>query len=79
MAEDKADPLAGSYAAAKHALRGLVDSVNSEQESEIKLLLFSPGYMQTDLLPSNSRPRQDGLAESPRVVAARLIDYIENN
>jgi short-subunit dehydrogenase len=77
VAEQKPDPLASSYAAAKHALKGFVDSVNAEQSPFAKLLLFSPPYMLTDMLPANSHPRLNDRAENPLVVAERLIEYIE--
>ncbi len=82
VAENQADPQAASYAAAKHALKGLITTVqqenliaNNRQAPEI--LLFSPGYMQTDLLPLHSEPRQKGLAEKPEVVAEKLIAMIQ--
>jgi short-subunit dehydrogenase len=83
VAEDKADPRASSYSAAKHALRGLVGTIQEEikAQPEKKLpqvLLFSPPYMQTDLLPAHSQPRLNDRAENPEVVARRLIEYIEN-
>lgn len=82
VAEDKADPRASSYSAAKHALRGLVSSVQEEIKTQGKglpqVLLFSPPYMQTDLLPAHSHPRLSDRAENPEVVARRLIEYIEN-
>lgn len=62
IAEDKPDPLAASYSAAKHALRGLVTSVQAEMQSElatsIDLRLFSPTYMDSALLPKSAKPRQ---------------------
>lgn len=79
VAENAADPKAASYAAAKHALRGLVTTINAEQEAQPKVLLFSPGYMQTELLPLHSEPRLTNRAESAEVVACRLIEYIENH
>jgi short-subunit dehydrogenase len=77
VAEDKADPRASSYSAAKHALKGLVESIQAEQKSVPEILLFSPPYMQTDLLPAHSQPRLSDRAENPEVVAERLIEYIE--
>lgn len=77
IAEDKADPNAASYAAAKHALKGLIDTINAEQSAFCKVLLFSPGYMQTDLLPPNSWSRLGDRVENPKLVAERLIEYIE--
>ncbi len=78
IAENQPDPMAGSYAAAKHALKGLVTTLTMENLN-LKLELFSPGYMQTDLLPMNSEPRQNGLAENPVDVAKKLIALIEKN
>lgn len=91
VAEDKADPRASSYSAAKHALKGLVGSIQAEQRELLavqgeqkavqktmpQVLLFSPPYMQTDLLPAHSQPRLSDRAENPEVVAERLIEYIE--
>lgn len=54
IAESQGDPGAASYSAAKHALRGLVDSIVKE-ESSVEVKLFSPGYMDTDLLPQGVR------------------------
>lgn len=83
VAEDKADPRASSYSASKHALRGLVSTVQEEIKAQShktmpQVLLFSPPYMQTDLLPAHSHPRLSDRAENPEVVAGRLIEYIEN-
>lgn len=77
VAEDKPDPQAASYAAAKHALKGLVESVQCEQSLPFRVQLYSPGYMQTDLLPANSKPRLADRAEKPELVARLLIEYIE--
>ncbi len=79
IAEDKPDPMAASYAAAKHGLRGLITTVQKEDAKIPKILLFSPGYMQTDLLPVESWPYQQGLAEDAATVAKRLIAAIEKN
>lgn len=59
VAEASADPLAASYASAKHGLKGLVSSLNSEA-CGIDLRLFSPPYMDTDLLPNGSHPHLEG-------------------
>lgn len=76
IAENKPDPGAASYCAAKHALRGLVSTLQAENKSAFKIDLFSPGYMATDLLPAQSWPRQQGLAESAENVATQLIDSL---
>jgi short-subunit dehydrogenase len=78
IAEDQADPKSASYAAAKHALKGLITSIQNENPA-LALDLFSPGYMQTELLPANSEPRQKGLAQNPVDVAKKLIATIEKN
>lgn len=81
IAESKPDPKAASYAAAKHALKGLIDTVQFELDlvQGLRVHLFSPGYMQTDLLPAHSEPRQKQLAENPLDVAKKLITVIERN
>lgn len=83
VAESKPDPKAASYAAAKHALKGLVETIQLEMAGDkallgdLRLQLFSPGYMQTDLLPAHSEPRQKQWAENPLDVAKKLITMIE--
>lgn len=79
IAEDKPDPLAASYAAAKHALKGLVTTIQMEDVKKPKVLLFSPGYMQTELLPQASWPAKQGLTEDVMKVAEKLIALIEKN
>lgn len=74
IAGSKPDPGAASYAAAKHALRGLITSVQGENlKDAADVRLYSPGYMQTDLLPAHSKPRQQGLALNPSDVAKELL------
>lgn len=60
VAENDPDPQAASYCAAKHALKGLVLSLRGENP-EWDLRLFSPGYMDTDLLPRHAAVRQQGV------------------
>lgn len=60
VAESAADPGAAMYSASKHALRGLIATVQAElkaSKSARDLRLFSPGYMDTDLLPKKAWPR----------------------
>ena len=73
IAENKPDPGAASYCAAKHALKGLVATLQAENNSAFNIQIFSPGYIETDLLPAHSWPRQQGLAESAENVADQLI------
>lgn len=77
IAENQPDPKASAYCAAKHALRGLVTSVQKENPP-LDVRLFSPGYMDTPLLPANAWPRQQGLAEKPEKVAEMLWAWIHN-
>lgn len=79
VAEQSADPNAASYAAAKHALKGLISSIQHESVKSPQIELFSPGYMQTDMLPVTSWPIAQGLSESPRLVAEKLMTVIEKN
>lgn len=80
IAENKPDPGAASYCAAKHALKGLVTTLQAENrtnnENAFTIQLFSPGYIETDLLPAQSWPRQQGLALSAENVAGQLIDSL---
>jgi short-subunit dehydrogenase len=78
IAESQPDPKASSYAAAKHALKGLIGTIDCEG-SWVPVRLFSPGYMQTDLLPAHSEPRQKQIAENPLDVAKKLIAMIEKS
>lgn len=75
IAEKKPDPQAAMYCAAKHALRGLISSVQLEKP-QIDLRLFSPGYMQTALLPQKSWPRLKGLAQKVEPVAEEFVDFM---
>lgn len=93
IAEAKPDPGAASYAAAKHALKGLIQSVQSESEELLKkkslhpqknlewtIKLFSPGYMDTRMLPPQSWPRQvSGLVKDPKDVSIELLQFLESN
>lgn len=66
VAESEPDPKAASYCAAKHALKGLVLSLRAENP-DWDLRLFSPGYMDTDLLPKNAAVRKRGVHNAARV------------
>ena len=60
VAESDADPNATSYASAKHALKGLFASLRKEYPNW-DLRLFSPGYIDTELLPANAAVRKHGV------------------
>ena len=79
IAENKADFGAAAYASAKHALRGLISSVQTESPL-IDLRLFSPGYMNTTLLPKVAWPREmPGLVAEPSSVAAELLRWMQDS
>lgn len=70
VAESGPDMQAASYAAAKHALKGLFATLRLENP-DFDIRLFSPGYMDTDMLPKNAAVRQRGVY-SPQMVAQEL-------
>jgi len=74
VAEGKADPLASSYASAKHGLKGLVASLR-EEKLNVDLRLFSPPYMETDLLPKNSEPYSKGQVKSSAEIAKLFYEW----
>ncbi|MCB0414136.1 MAG: SDR family oxidoreductase [Bdellovibrionales bacterium] len=72
IAESKADPKSASYSAAKHALLGLMKSV-VEEGAFIDLRLFSPGYINTSLMPKADSLRSQGIKVfEPKEVAVEL-------
>lgn len=79
IAEVKPDAMASSYCAAKHALKGLVSTLQTEASSKFKIKLFSPGYMATELLPAQSAPRLQNLAENPAEVAKKLVEFLDSD
>jgi short-subunit dehydrogenase len=72
IAESQADPLSASYAASKHALKGLVTSVQAESPA-CDIRLVSPGYMKTELLPITSEPYAK--AAEPQLIAEKLVAW----
>lgn len=75
VAEAHPDPFAAMYCASKHALKGLITSLQSEGYP-IPLTLFSPGYMNTQMLPKTAWPRQQGLAVEPDIIAQQLLQLV---
>jgi len=77
IAEAKPDAKAASYAAAKHGLKGLVSSLRQETTKDLRL--FSPGYMQTSLLPPDAEQRVAGkTVENPQKVAEIFVQWAMN-
>lgn len=73
ICEEKPDPMAASYAAAKHALRGLYTSLSKENPLW-DLRLFSPGYLDTELLPLGAAVRYKKVW-SPFKVAKQFVEW----
>lgn len=92
IAESQPDPGAAAYCASKHALRALIETIHLEQantaspaaltsdvpgnSAKIQIKLFSPGYMNTGLLPQGSWPREQGIAVDPHLEALKLYDEV---
>jgi short-subunit dehydrogenase len=77
IAESNPDPGAAAYCAGKHALKGLITTLQKEELS-FDLRLLSPGYMQTGLLPEGSWPRKSGKARLPADIAQQMIQSISD-
>jgi 3-oxoacyl-[acyl-carrier protein] reductase len=75
VAEANSDPGAASYAASKHGLRGLLTTIKDENPAA-DVRLFSPGYMDTDMLPATAKARQLPVW-SPAVVADDLLKWMK--
>ncbi len=83
IAESSPDIKASSYAAAKHALKGLITTLQAEnmkeQKHHLRIKLFSPGYIKTDLLPENSAPRLKNIALEASEVASQMFEFIDSD
>ncbi len=75
VAEDKPDPMASSYAASKHGMFGLIKSIQGESP-HLDLRLFSPSYMDTDLLPKNAKVRESAQIFAPDKVGEKLFQWM---
>jgi short-subunit dehydrogenase len=76
IAENNPEPMGTSYAAAKKAMRGVIESIKERpQQLKAHIDIFSPGYMDTDMLPPNAEPRLSGLAIDPNVIADEFITF----
>lgn len=71
IAENNLDKNAASYNAAKKAQEALFQSVLVEDHA-LDLRLFSPGYVDTDLLPPSAEPRYRGNIWPATLVAEKL-------
>ncbi len=77
ISEATPEPLGSSYSASKHGLKGLVHSINAEGDT-LDLRLFSPGYMDTELLPSGAAPRSQGQVWPKHIVAQKLWHWSQS-
>ena len=77
VAEANGDPQAASYASAKHALRGLYESLRLEN-AKLDIRLFSPGFLDTELLPKGASVRYKGVW-NPELVAKKFWDWARSN
>ena len=63
ISESQPNPLSASYTSAKHALKGLIGSLQGEKKEGqggfLDLRIFSPGYIDTDLIPPKAPIRQN--------------------
>jgi len=73
VAENNEHPLGSSYGAAKNALHSLIQSIVAEKNGKAKIRLFSPDYIDTDLLPKNALPRRMKLPILTAEVAAQKM------
>ncbi len=74
VAEAKPDAFASSYAASKHAMKGLLSSIISEG-CPTDVRLFSPPYMDTNLLPANAIPRTTNMIKDPAQIAGDFMSW----
>ncbi len=75
VADHQGDLNAASYAAGKHALRGLVESILLESPSK-DLRLFRPSYMDTSMLPPKALVRQNPeQIQSPAKMAEIFVSW----
>lgn len=76
IAEERGDAYAASYAASKHAFLGLYRSMIQENQGDLDFRVYSPGYMDTDMLPTGSWPRlQPQKLWDPKQVARDLLEW----
>ena len=76
IAEGSENLLSASYGAAKTALANLIGSTCKEAAG-VDIRLFSPGYMDTAMLPPNAEPRKTAGLLQPDDVAAQLLAWLD--
>ncbi|WP_285750541.1 SDR family oxidoreductase [Lentzea sp. NBRC 105346] len=68
-------PLMGDYAASKHAVVGLTETLRSELPAEIGVTLVLPGPVRTRLLDGENDLM--GIAQSPSAVADQIVAAVD--
>jgi short-subunit dehydrogenase len=81
IAEQNPEPQGSSYAASKHGLFGFVRSLQEElKKNQNKVWLFSPGFMDSELLPLTAKIRHDGSKlMSTETAAQALLRWIKKD
>lgn len=74
IAESTPDKYAASYCAAKHGLKGLISTLQTEAENK-DIRLFSPSYMATDMLPPNAAEKTGKSIANPEHVAKTFVEW----
>jgi short-subunit dehydrogenase len=74
IAESQPDLNAASYSTAKHSLKALMQNLWAEK-LDVDLRLFSPGYMDTDMLPKSAWPRDLRKVEDPQKIAQIFLEW----
>ncbi len=74
IAESRPDLNAASYSTAKHAIKALMQNLWAEK-IPADLRLFSPGYMDTDMLPKSAWPRELEKVQDPQMTAQIFLEW----
>lgn len=75
IADSNPDPKAASYAASKHALKGIVETAIEEYPNK-DIRFFRPGYMDTKMLPPNAKVRKTpSQIKDPLEVAIQFVKW----
>ena len=72
IADAQPDANAASYCAAKHALRGLITSLQKENPDK-QIHFYSPGYIDTPMLPPKAQARNQSIANVAQVAREIIL------
>ena len=80
VAESQIEPCSPSYGAAKTAMAALVKNIQAQDSLDLDVRLFSPGYMDTEMLPPNSWPRKEGLPLlDPQALSHKFVEWANDS